>query len=67
MTLEGEDKKNDEAAASSSVPFAFPLVGSSGEAVDDDSDNDSEPAGDIDDFELEMDDPVRMLYMYHIW
>ena len=63
MTLDGEEKRQEDAApaasASSSIPF--PLVGGSGAAVDDDSDSDSGPVGDIDDFELE-DDPVSDEY-----
>ena len=64
MTLDGEEKRQEDAApaasASSSIPF--PLVGGSGAVVDDDSDSDSGPVGDIDDFELENDDPVSDEY-----
>ena len=57
MTLDGEEKRQEDAAptASSSSSIPFPLVGGSGAAVDDDSDSDSGPVGDIDDFELEDD------------
>ncbi len=39
-------------------PVAFPLVGG-GATMDDNSDSDSDgPVGDIDDYEIEEDDPV---------
>lgn len=50
MTLEGDKK------ATAPVPVV-PLVGVVGGA--DDSDSDSEPAVDIDEYPLEEDDPVR--------
>ena len=62
MTLEGDDKQGaDASSATSSGGVHFPLVGGSGAAVeeDDNSDSDAGSVGDIDDFELEMDDPVR--------
>ena len=64
MTLDGEEKRQEDAAsaASASGSIPFPLVGGSGAAVDDDSDSDSGPVGDIDDFELENDDPVSDEY-----
>ena len=59
MTLDGEEKKQESASAAVSGGAALPLVG--GGTVDEDSDSDSEPIQDIDDVELEDDDPVGVL------
>jgi len=59
MTLDGEEKKQESASAALSGGAALPLVG--GGTVDDDSDSDSEPVQDIDDIDLEDDDPVSGL------
>ncbi len=59
MTLDGDDKTTSEAAEPASS-VTFPLVGAGvGGANDDDSD-DSGSVGDIDDYELEEDDPVSL-------
>lgn len=52
MTMEAADKKTRPAVASSQPT---PLVGS---ATEQDSDSDSEPAVDIDEYQVEDDDPV---------
>lgn len=55
MTLDGDQDKKTKEVVENMTPL--PLVGHSG-AVED-SDSDSEPAEDIDDYELEdQDDPV---------
>ncbi len=61
MTLDGEEKKQEQSGASaSSGSIPFPLVGGGPAVADDDSDSDSGPVGDIDDFEMEEDDPVSV-------
>ena len=55
MTLEGGDEK--ETKTKNQSPADVSLVGGTG-IIDDDSDSDDEPAVDMDDFELEEDDPV---------
>ncbi len=60
MTLEGDDKK-EESGKSPVTQVAFPLVGGRDGGADQDSDSDdSGPIGDIDDYELEEDDPVSL-------
>ena len=60
MTLDGDEKKQETTAPPVSQ-VTFPLVGGGGGANDDDSDTDSGSVGDIDDYEMEEDDPVRHL------
>ena len=52
MTMEAADKKTQPAVASTEPT---PLVGT---AIEQDSDSDSEPAVDIDEYQVEDDDPV---------
>ena len=59
MTLDGDDKQQ-EAAKSPPTQVPFPLVGGGVATNNDDSDTDSGSVGDIDDYELEEDDPVSV-------
>lgn len=58
MTLDGDDKKQEESKPAAAV--TLPLVGGGAGANDQDSDSDSEPAEDIDDYEMEEDDPAAL-------
>ena len=59
MTLEGDEKKQPEAAAPA-TSVTFPLVGAGGGAANDEDSDDSGSVGDIDDYQIEEDDPVSM-------
>lgn len=59
MTLDGDDKQQ-EAAKSPPAQVPLPLVGGGVATNDEDSDTDSGSVGDIDDYELEEDDPVSV-------
>jgi len=59
MTLESDQ---DPAPKVEKPKVDVPLVGGVG-VVNDDSDSDSEPAVDIDDYELEEDDPVGYTFV----
>ena len=60
MTLEGDEKKPPEAAVPEAT-MTFPLVGGGGGGANDADSDDSGSVGDIDDYEIEEDDPVRYI------